>query len=183
MQKPVRGFQVIEAYRDQGINLPQRSTFHAAGYDIEAAETITLPSYWKAVVAQVLESLGLVQAEPAEADVLGSTLVPTGLKVYMQADEYLQIVNRSSNPIKRRLMLPNGVGVIDADYYNNPNNEGHLYVQLVNYGLRDYTIHKGDRIAQGIFHRFLLADGDTGGRKQRQGGFGSSDEEARHGQG
>ena len=92
----------------------------------------------------------------------------------MQEDEYLQIVNRSSNPLKRFLQVPNGVGVIDADYYNNPSNEGHVYVQLSNFGLFDQTIQKGERIAQAIFLPFLKADSDQGGQASREGGFGSS---------
>lgn len=95
----------------------------------------------------------------------------------MQEDEYLQIINRSSNPLKRFLSLPNSIGIIDQDYYNNSDNEGHIYVQLINYGIKDFTIEKGDRIAQGIFAKFLTVDGDTGGLSERTGGFGSSDVE------
>lgn len=179
-----RGFEVIEVYQDQNISLPRRSTHQAAGYDIEASDDIVLPSFWKQVFKYVAKELKqwiyseLEDSQGAlEADILQPTLVPTGLKAYMQEDEYLQIVNRSSNPLKRRLVLPNGFGVIDADYYNNPNNEGHIYVQLLNFGLSDYQIKKGDRIAQGIFVPFLKVDGDQGGLGHRQGGFGSSDQE------
>ena len=145
-QERKRGFEVITSYQDKAIQLPQW---------IHAKPT---------------------QKEPAEDPqrLLKPTLVPTGLKVYMQEDEYLQIVNRSSNPLKRFLQVPNGVGVIDADYYNNPSNEGHVYVQLSNFGLFDQTIQKGERIAQAIFLPFLKADGDHGGQAAREGGFGSS---------
>ena len=95
----------------------------------------------------------------------------------MQDDEYLQLTNRSSNPLKHFLVLPNGVGVVDADYYNNENNEGELFFQLLNYGLRDKVIKKGDRIGQGIFMKFLKVDNEETNEKSRTGGFGSSDKD------
>ncbi|MGX7092821.1 dCTP deaminase/dUTPase family protein [Hutsoniella sourekii] len=184
MSRRTRGFEVLSTYSDREINLPKRSTLHAAGYDIEAAETVTLPSYWRQIFRLIaLELKQWIhhsdQEEKLEdpAQLLKPTLVATGLKAYMEEDEYLQIVNRSSNPLKRSLMLPNGFGVIDQDYYNNEGNEGHIYVQLINYGLSDYTIQKGDRIAQGIFTKFLKVDDDQGGLQERTGGFGSSDQE------
>ncbi len=70
----------------------------------------------------------------------------------MGEDEFLQLANRSSNPLKRFLVLTNGVGVIDSDYYNNPDNEGHIMFQFTNFGFADVTIHKGERIGQGIFY-------------------------------
>lgn len=60
----------------------------------------------------------------------------------MKDDEFLMLANRSSSPLKRSLILPNGVGIIDADYYNNPNNEGEIFVQLVNFGLKDQLIKR-----------------------------------------
>lgn len=169
MAQRIRGFERVSAYRDKDIHLPQRSTHQAAGYDLEAAETVTIKAYWKQVVDKFLKG------EDNQADhLLKPSLVPTGLKAYMQEDEYLQIINRSSNPLKRFLILPNSVGIIDQDYYNNPDNEGHIYVQLSNFGLNDVTIHKGDRIAQGIFAKYYKADNDQGGLSQRRGGFGSS---------
>lgn len=107
---------------------------------------------------------------------LKPTLVPTGIKAYMQTDEFLQLANRSSNPLKRFLLLANGVGVIDADYYNNPDNEGHIMFQFVNFGVTDVTIKKGERIGQGIFLPFLKADQDET-MSTRTGGFGSSNQE------
>lgn len=180
-QKRQRGFEVVSAYADKDIQLPKRATHQAAGYDIEAAETIVLPSFWKEVYRKVATDLKQwIFSSPtdknieAQTSVLKPVLVPTGIKSYMLDDEYLKIVNRSSNPLKRFLVLPNGIGIIDADYYNNEANEGHIYVQLLNFGLTDQTIQKGERIAQGIFTKFLKADDDNGGMTQRQGGFGSS---------
>lgn len=175
-QKKVRGFEVIQDYKNKSINLPQRSTYHAAGYDIEAAETCILPSYWKQILHYYLLKFNILKDDTVNDvnDILKPTLIPTGIKAYMKEDEYLQIVNRSSNPIKRRLMIPNGIGIIDQDYYNNENNEGHIFVQMLNFGLRDVKIEKGERIAQGIFSPFFKVDGDEGGVSQRTGGFGSS---------
>lgn len=117
----------------------------------------------------------LFDAQKAQ-QILKPTLVPTGIKAYMQTDEFLQLANRSSNPLKRFLLLANGVGVIDADYYNNPDNEGHIMFQFVNFGVTDVTIKKGERIGQGIFLPFLKADQDET-ISTRTGGFGSSNQE------
>lgn len=162
-----RGFEVVTTYKDENINLPKRATVHAAGYDFEASEDIILPTIWKTLFKH---------DRLASTKGITPTLVPTGIKAYMQDDEYLQLTNRSSNPLKRFLVLPNGVGVVDADYYNNDANEGEIFFQLLNFGLQDKLIKKGDRIGQGIFHKFLKADGNMGGEKDRTGGFGSSDE-------
>lgn len=183
----IRGFEVITNYQNQEINLPKRATHHAAGYDIEAAETVVLPSYWRLMITYFLKDMKQwIFQNPNESPskeaikvelLMKPTLIPTGLKAYMQEDEYLQIINRSSNPLKRFLSIPNSVGIIDQDYYNNEANEGHIYVQMINFGLTDQVIQKGERIAQGIFTKFLKADQDTGGEKQRTGGFGSSNNE------
>ena len=102
--------------------------------------------------------------------------MPTGLKAYMPEDEVLILANRSSNTFKRNLALPNGIGVIDADYYNNPNNEGEIFVQMINYGVRPLHIKKGDRIAQGIFIKYLKTDDDDPISRKRVSGFGSTNE-------
>ena len=104
------------------------------------------------------------------------TLIKTGLKCYMENDEYLMLVNRSSNPVKRGLVLANSVGIIDADYYNNPDNDGHLMYAFYNYSKEDITIKKGDIIGQAIFMKYLLVDNDSS-NGERKGGFGSTDKE------
>lgn len=153
-----RGFEVVSQFEGQGINLPQRSTMQAAGYDFEAAEDIVVP-------AQGLQK----SVKP--------TLVPTGIKAYMQEGEYLQLVSRSSGPMKKKLIMSNGVGIIDGDYYNNEKNEGHIFFQFLNFGDEDLQIKKGDRIGQGLFLPFLLADQDADAIKTvRSGGFGSTGE-------
>ena len=160
--------------------MPQRQTQNAAGYDFEASEDFTLPSIWKLPLLKVLRLIKhrdqvIDQSELRRADdCLKPYLVPTGIKAYMQPDEVLILANRSSGPLKRRLVLPNGIGVVDADYYDNPSNEGGIFFQLINYGLTDYHIKKGERIGQGIFMHYLPADDETKPLAKRTGGFGST---------
>ena len=160
-----RGFEVISTYKNKDIQLPTRATKQAAGYDFEAAEDVVIPSLIKHVLHYKLADKTQKGIKP--------TLVATGTKAYMGADEYLQLANRSSNPLKRFLLLGNGIGVIDADYYGNDANEGHIMFQFLNIGFTDVVIKKGERIGQGIFLPFLKADNDQA-LQERTGGFGSS---------
>ena len=148
----VRGFEVAKGFEDKNINLPVRKTKYSAGYDVEAAEDCIIPAF-----------------KPGQAP----TLVKTGLKSYMQGDEYLMLCNRSSNPKKKGLVLANGVGIVDADYYGNPDNDGHIMFAFFNVKDEDIEIKKGDCIGQGIFQKFLAADDDTA-EGERTGGFGST---------
>ncbi|HEY0222151.1 dUTP diphosphatase [Lactovum miscens] len=145
-----RGFEIVSKYKDAGLHLPQRSTRHSAGYDIESIETVTFGA-------------GEIK------------LIPTGLKAYMQPGEVLYMYDRSSNPRKKGLVLINSVGVIDSDYYNNPDNEGEMFMQMMNILDRDVIVEKGDRVCQCVFMPFLVADGDDEVEKSdRLGGFGST---------
>ena len=102
-------------------------------------------------------------------------LIPTGIKVYMQPNEYLGIHIRSGLAVKHGLYLSNGQGIIDSDYYNNPDNEGHILLALVNGGERDFFVERGMRIAQGIFYNYLTVDQDQQSDKDlRTGGIGST---------
>jgi dUTP pyrophosphatase len=180
MMEKKRGFAVVHRFSEANLTLPKRSTAHSAGYDFSAAEDFLLPTIWRMNFVRLFRLIRnehtLVNRDYEQAEeVLKPYLVPTGIKAYMEDDEFLMLANRSSNPLKRGLVLPNGVGVIDADYYNNPSNEGEIFFQLVNFGVRDVVIHKGDHIGQGIFMPYLLVDGDDGTGDRRQGGFGSSD--------
>ena len=148
-----RGFEVVKEYVDKGINLPVRKTRHSAAYDVEAAEEVVLPSFKKG---------------------MKPTLIPTGLKAYMQSDEVLLIVPRSSGPKKQGISFPHNVGVIDSDYYNNSDNEGHIFVQCINLKDEDVVIKKGEAVAQAIFQKYLTVDNDEAGGI-RTGGFGSTD--------
>lgn len=170
----IRGFEKVSTF--EGINLPKRATKQAAGYDFEASEEVVIPSIFKSGIATALKIALTKEDIFMDEELLKQvkpTLVPTGVKAYMGADEFLQLCNRSSNPLKNFLLLGNGVGIIDSDYYDNEANEGHIMFQFINFGLKDLTIKKGERIGQGIFLPFLKADGDVS-TEERTGGFGSS---------
>ncbi len=148
----LRGFEIAKGFEDKNINLPERKTKYSAGYDIEAAEDVVIPSLKKGQ---------------------NPTLVKTGLKAYMQDDEVLLLYNRSSNPKKKGLILANSVGVIDKDYYGNPDNDGHFMFGFYNIKEEDILIKKGEAIGQGIFQKYLITDDDKA-EGERIGGFGST---------
>jgi len=148
----VRGFEIAKGFEDKGINLPARKTKYSAGYDVEAAEDTIVPAF-----------------KPG----MKPTLVKTGIKSYMQDNEYLMLANRSSNPGKKGLILANSVGIVDKDYYGNPDNDGHIMFAFYNVKDEDVEIKKGDCIGQAIFMPFLVADGDMADGA-RTGGFGST---------
>lgn len=176
----VRGFEVLSNHTYGYINLPKRSTSGSAGYDFEAAEDTVVPSIWKMGIAKTIFKVAhKKEIEMTDEDLasVSPTLVPTGIKSYMEEDTFLQLANRSSNPIKNFLMMSNSIGIIDSDYYNNESNEGHIMFQFINFGLTDKVIKKGDRIGQGLFLSFFKIDDDTSeGLDTRSGGFGSTDE-------
>ena len=148
----LRGFEIAKGFEDKGINLPIRKTRYSAGYDIEAAEDVIIPSFKKG---------------------MNPTLVKTGIKAYMQDDEVLLLYNRSSNPKKKGLIVANSVGVIDKDYYGNPDNDGHIMFAFYNIKEEDITIKKGEAIGQAIFQKYLVTDDDNA-QGERLGGFGST---------
>ncbi len=150
--KKVRGFEIAKGFEDKGINLPVRKTKYSAGYDIEAAEEVIIPSFKKG---------------------MNPTLVKTGLKAYMQEDEVMLLYNRSSNPKKKGLIMANSVGVIDKDYYENPDNDGHFMFAFYNIKEEDITIQKGEAIGQAMFQKYLITDDDNA-QGERVGGFGST---------
>jgi dUTP pyrophosphatase len=80
---------------------------------------------------------------------------------------------RSSSPLKYWIILANSVGIIDADYYNNPDNEGHIYFQVINLTPFPIQLHKGDIIGQGIIHKYEVTEDDVASG-ERKGGFGST---------
>lgn len=144
-----RGFKIIKGYEDKNINLPKRATKHSAGYDFEAAED-TIIKKGKT-----------------------PTLVKTGIKAYMKEGEVLYLYNRSSNPKKKGIVLANSVGVIDKDYFENEDNDGHIMFSFFNIKDEDILIKKGERIGQGVFMKFEIADEDDA-KGERSGGFGST---------
>ena len=148
----LRGFEIAKGFEDKNINLPIRKTKYSAGYDIEAAEDVVIPSFKKGI---------------------NPTLIKTGLKAYMQDDEMLLLYNRSSNPKKKGLILANSVGVVDKDYYGNADNDGHIMFAFYNIKEEDIEIKKGEVIGQGIFQKYLITDDDNA-KGERMGGFGST---------
>ena len=136
------------------IELPSRSTKNSAGYDIRSIDNITLKSK-------------------------SSCVIKTGVKACMNEDEVLYIYIRSSLGFKYDISLSNNVGVIDSDYYNNPGNEGHIQVKLINHGDTDFEIHVGDRVAQGVFMKYLTVDDEKEIKSTRTGGTGSTNKEGK----
>ena len=97
----------------------------------------------------------------------------TGVKCELRPYMYLLLANRSSNPSKKGLFLANGVGIVDADYYNNRDNEGEIGFEFYNFSETDTEIKKGEKIGQGIITSYYKVEDDkaTG---SRAGGFGST---------
>ena len=91
----------------------------------------------------------------------------------MEDDEMLLLYNRSSNPGKKGLVLANGVGVVDKDYYGNPDNDGAIMFAFFNLKDEDIEIKKGDAIGQAIFQKYMVTDDDIASG-ERLGGFGST---------
>ena len=154
LRRKIRGFEVVADWARKvphaEVRLPERATQHSAAYDIYALETKTIP--------------------PG-----GKVEFPTDVKVYMRKDEVFHLYPRSSQGIKYDVMLANTTGVIDADYYENPDNDGAFTIVLRNLGTEPYVVHAGDRIAQGEFAKFLVADNDFGKKlPKRKGGVGST---------
>ena len=132
-------------------DLPKRMTRHSAGYDFLAIEGFTI--------------------KPGEIK-----KIPTGYKATFGNDEMLMILVRSSMGFKYNVRMTNQVGIIESDYYNNIDNEGHMFVSLQNEGDRDFVVKKGKGYAQGIFTKFLICDDDVI-TNERKGGLGSTNKE------
>lgn len=145
----MRGFEIAKGFEKLDVQIPKRSTKRSAGYDFALLEEIVIPA--KKIVA-----------------------AKTGLKAYMNDDEVLFIYPRSSLAKKRGLMLSNNVGVVDADYYNNIDNDGHIMISLFNFTNENVVLLKGERVAQGIFQKYLKATNEEQVTNNRKGGFGST---------
>jgi dUTP pyrophosphatase len=130
------------------IKLPKRATVGSAGYDFYAPVEIRL--------------------NPGE-----TAKIPTGIRSYIENGYVLEIYPRSGLGFKYRLQLNNTVGIIDSDYYNNEDNEGHIMFQVYNFTDKEVLIPTGERIGQGIFLQYGKVDGDNASGN-RIGGFGST---------
>lgn len=182
-------FEKVSRFDEVDINLPQRKTAESAGYDMEVAEDIIIPSYHNLIdvtksilspyilfddgniqsrilsLNDVAEITKLLNAKP--------TLVSTGMKCKLEPGTYLELSVRSSCPLKYWLILANSVGIIDGDYYNNPDNEGEIFFQMINLSPFDIKLNKGDIIGQGIIKPYLTTEDDNASG-ERMGGFGST---------
>lgn len=145
----MRRFEVVSRCKDMNVELPKRKTKKSAGYDFFAVEDFTL--------------------YPSKL-----CIIPTGVKAYMEDDEVLYLHIRSSVAFKRGVRMLNSIGVIDADFVDNPDNEGEISLGLLSHNDDIVHIQKGERIAQGVFHKFLITDDDNA-EGQRVGGIGSTD--------
>ena len=130
---------------NKNATIPERATKHSAGYDISASETVTI--------------------QPREI-----ILVHTGLAVQMEQDDVMLLIDRSSNPIKRGIVLSNSLGVIDHDYF--PNEFMGMFTNITD---KPVTIEAGQRIMQAVFVKYGLVDNDNA-NGERTGGFGSTGE-------
>lgn len=131
------------------LRLPERATKNAAGYDFFNLEEVSI--------------------EPGEIK-----YVKTGVKAEMPDYLVLLLFNRSSNPKKKGLILANGVGVVDADYYNNPDNEGEIAFAFQNITNLPVTLVKGEKLGQGIFVKWYKVENEAEVETTREGGFGST---------
>ena len=141
----MRKFEYVKRITEKTFDLPKRGTKKSAGYDFINPERVEIPPY-----------------KPG----MKPTLVKTGVKALMPDNEYLQLVNRSSNPAKKNLVIPN----IDCDFYNNPDNDGEMMFAFYNVGTEPVVIEAGDKLGQGIFQQYLITDDDNA-TGERTGGF------------
>ena len=174
-------FEKVSKYADVDIAMPVRKTEFSAGYDMVAAEDYVIPSLWQ-MIPEVKELWPVTNDEFVSMEMMAAftkqtgfkpTLVSTGMKCKLDPNTWLQLSVRSSSPLKYWLMMGNSIGVIDADYYNNPDNEGEIFVQIINLSPFTIKLKKGDKIAQGIVSRYYTVEDDIR-NGERTGGFGST---------
>lgn len=148
-----RGFEIVnEEFRkhpNADIQLPIRGDSRSAGYDIRTPIRIEL--------------------QPNER-----VLVFTDIKAYMLPDEVLEIHVRSSIGVKKNIVLSNITGIIDSSYYGNPSNDGNIGLTLWNTSDKVQVLEANERVCQGIFKKYLVADNDNIANNERTGGFGST---------
>lgn len=147
-----RYFEVVKdefrKYGDVEIKLPVRGDRRSAGYDFVTPVDIELA--------------------PGERK-----LIFTDVKAFMQDDEVLELYVRSSIGCLG-IILQNCTGIIDSSYFNNPKNDGNIGIPLWNTSDHKITIEAGERVIQGVFKKYLIADNDKYLNGERVGGFGSS---------
>ena len=174
-------FEKVSKYADADLAMPVRKTGKSAGYDLAAAEDYVIPSFFQ-MYNDVKELWPVADDEYVSMDLMAEftkktgfrpTLVSTGMKCKLDKGNWLMLANRSSSPLKYWLLVGNGIGVIDADYYNNPDNEGEIFFQVYNLSPFNIQIKKGEAIGQGIMlpYGVITDDIEMG---DRIAGFGST---------
>lgn len=174
-------FERVSKYADADFVMPIRKTAQSAGYDFVAAEDYIIPSLQN-MSKEAVQMWQVAEDEYVTLDMMSKftkqsgfkpILVSTGVKCKLDPDQFLQLSIRSSSPLKYWLMLANGVGIIDADYYNNPDNEGEIFLQIYNLSPFNIQIKKGEAIGQGIILPYSVTEDDVV-MGERTGGFGST---------
>ncbi len=140
-------FASVFEYND--IVIPTRQTGKSCGYDFVCPHDLT------------------IKANSVDK-------IYSGIKCELDDNEFLMLAIRSSKAIKDNLVLANQVGIIDADYYNNIGNEGHIIIAIRNMNDYDVEIKKGERICQGIILKYEVVDEDCPNTNTRSGGIGST---------
>lgn len=148
----MRKFEIVSdkflQYGVKDIKLPFRATKYSAGYDLfSPIDTVIQPNQIQ--------------------------LIWTNVKAQFNQDEVLMLFVTSKIG-KNGVMMANGTGIIESDYYSNEGNDGNLGLLLYNFGSSDYVIKKGDKIGQGVFTKFLTIDNEEKISNIRVGGFGST---------
>lgn len=174
-------FEKVSKYANTDIIMPSRATEYSAGYDLYVAEDTIIPPIGEHIHAMKTASGNLVgrvltldqMKDMTKALGAKPTLVSTGVKCKLENRTYLKVVPRSSTPLKYWLVVSNGEGIVDADYYDCEQNEGEIYVQLINLSPFPIKIQKGECVAQGIICPYGLTEDDIPGG-QRVGGYGST---------
>lgn len=176
-------FEKVKDFTTVDFAMPARKTENAAGYDMVVAEDTIVPSlpisfnYWFKDGEKLddIYTLPEVKGLMKKMEIFKPILVPSGVKCKLAPNQYLELTVRSSTPLNYGLIMANGKGVIDADYYGNEQNDGHIFFQLYNLSPVDIVLKKGDVICQGIIHTYDTTSDDNQMEKEvRAGGFGST---------
>ena len=183
-------FEKVSRFADIDLPMPKRGTSKSAGYDLVVAEDTVIPpmdffrdkirfntdekrfdpaDYYGFINPMTLDEVAKMTKE-LRAKV---TLVSTGMKCHLEDNQYLELVARSSTPLKHWLIIGNSVGIIDADYCDNPDNEGEIFFQVINLSPFAIQLKRGDKIGQGIIRTYGVTDDDDA-QGNRSGGFGST---------
>lgn len=182
-------FEKVSRFADVDLPLPTRATANSAGYDFVVAEDIVIPPY-DFLRTKIQDDLfekerhedfyGFI--DPISLDEMAALtkelkakipLVSTGMKCHLEPGQYLELSARSSTPLKHWLIIGNSIGIIDADYCDNPDNEGEIFFQIINLSPFAIQLKRGDKIGQGIIHTYGVTDDDAA-TGERVGGFGST---------